>query len=371
VAVFRVLINGTVPPPAVAPPPPAVPPAPPPPQLPPASAGPQFDPALLAAAGVTLAQAQAADAAATAAAAGAAALLAGQGSAGIAAAEQAAGAPDDVVAGLLALGLPDLTNLVVGGTDGSGDSVGDTDDLDAAAALANANAPDLSGLGDVQVDDLFDARTLAASNPPLKGGSAVAAIAQACSDYGVDALATVADALHEGANGGIGDNGTSYGPFQMHIGGRLPQPYSSHGANNPTTNAWAWTENGIRYAIRDACLIRPSVKGLRGHASVYAWVYGFESPGDKPGQYKVRAAEYDHLVSLGSGWAAYAAAKFAGPQSGGGVDSAPLTVPSSTAYKPAGVVAQWRDFVNVFRLTVPKQHANAKAWSSALVEVFK
>lgn len=369
--VVKLLINGQVPIPVVAPPPPQLAPAPPPPQLPPASSGTQFDPALLAAAGVTLEQAQAADAAGLAAAAGAAALLSGQGSAGIAAAEAAAGAPDSVVQALLDLGIPDITNLVVGGTGGSGGAVGDTEDLDAARAEANANNPDLSGLPDVEVSDLFADRTLAASSPPLKGGGALTAIVQACVDYGVDPIATVADVLHEGANGGIGDGGKSYGPFQMEIGGRLPQPYASHGTNNPTTNAWAWTENGIRYAIRGACAIRPSVKGLRGHASVYAWVYGFESPADKPGQYKVRAAEYDHLVALGSGWAVHAAGLLAGPQAGGGVDSAPITGASSAPYKPAGVVAQWRDFVNVFRLTVPKRHADAKAWSSALVEVFK
>jgi hypothetical protein len=325
----------------------------------------------MAAAGVTPEQVADAEAAARYAAAGTAALLAGQGSVGIAAAEAAAGAPQSVVDAELALGIPDITNLVVGGYVPPDDSVGDTDDLDAAAAEANANTPDLSNLPDFELLDPFGIQLLASTNPVLKGGGALTAMVQACVDYGVDPLATVADALHEGANGGIGDGGSAYGPFQIHAtDGRLPQ-FVGKGTHNPVVNAWAWTENGIRYGVRSMVNATPSAKGLRGHVAVYAIVYGFERPADKAGAYKTRAAEYDHLVKLGSGWAQYAAALFAGPVAGGATDTKPITGEAAPPYKPAGVVAQWRDLVNVFRLTVPARHAAAKSLSSSLVEVFR
>lgn len=370
-AVYRLLINGQVPIPVVADPPPQLAPAPPPPQLAPALPPGQFDPALLAAAGVTAEQAAAADAAGIAAAAGAAALMAGEGSAGIAAAAQAAGATDSVVQALLDLGIPDITSLVVGGPGSGGGSVGDTDDLDASAAIANANTPDLSNLLSWELDDPFGERTLASTNPTLKGGGALSAIAQACSDYGVDAIAAIADALHEGANGGIGDGGLAYGPFQDHLTEFADRPFYGKGRNNAVVNAWAWSDNGIRYSVRAMVNGRPSAKGLHGHPAVYAIVYGYEKPGDEAGAYKTRAAEYDHLVSLGSGWAQYAAALFAGPAAGGATDTNPIAGTTAAPFQPAGVVTQWRGVVNVFRLTVPAKHAQAKALGSSLVEVFR
>lgn len=354
-----------------APPPPPPDPAPPPPSTPPASSTPQYDPALLAAAGVTPEQVAEADAAATAAAAGAAALLAGEGSAGMAAAEAAAGAPQDVLDAITALGIPDITGILVGGDDGTGGAVTGTDDYDEALADAMANQPDLAFLESVDVIDFNGITFLSTANTPLKGGGALSAIAQAAADFGVDPLAAIADAIHEGANGGIGDNGTSYGPFQLHIGGALPAPYNQRGPNNPTTNAWAWSTNGIRYAVRQMATGSPSARGLRSHAAIAAIVNGFERPADRKGAYLTRAAEYDKLISLGSGWAAYAAPLFKGPAGGGGEDTTPITSGGTTTYHPAGVVANWRDLVDVFKITVPKQRSRVNSLADSLVEVFK
>lgn len=369
--VYVTLMNGTVPPPVAAAPPPAPAPAPPPPSPAPASAAPQLTPAQLAAAGVTQEQVDAADLAGRAAAAAGAALMAGEGSEGIAAAAAAAGATPDVVAGLLGLSIPDITNLPVGGSGGSGSAVGDTDDLAAAAAIANANRPDLTDLLGWELDDPFGEQLLGVSNPPLKGGGAISAIAQAGADYGVDVLAIVADALHEGANGAVYDGGLAYGPFQDHLTEFSGRPFYGKGKNNPVVNAWAWSENGIRYSVRQMATGNPSAKGLRGHPAVYAIVYGYERPADKPGAYRTRAAEYDKLVQLAGGWPAYAAPLFKGPAAGGGVDATPIVSAPAAPYKPAGVVAQWRGLVDVFKDDVPKQRAKVSSLSDSLVEVFK
>lgn len=313
----------------------------------------------------------AANAAAAAAAAGAAALLAGGSAADIAAAEAAAGASQSVIDAILGSGIPGVANVDVTSTAADGGGVGGTDDLAIAAAIAAANRPDLSNLPLWTLVDPFGVQTLGVSNPTLKGGGALSAIAQACSDYGVDALAAIANALNEGANGGIGDGGLAYGPFQDHLTEFADRPLYGKGRNNAAVNAWAWSENGIRYCVRAMVNGSPSAKGLRGHPAVYAIVYGFEKPGDEAGAYKTRAGTYDLLLSLGTGWAAYAAPRFAGPVAGGGVDTTPIVGADQGAYKPAGVTSQWRQLVDTFKLTVPAQSNSIDSLAKSLVEVFR
>lgn len=369
--IYGVTMNGTVPPPVSAPPPPAVAAAPPPPAYAPLSSSAGIDPALLAAAGVTQAQVDAADAAAAAAAAGMAALLAGEGSAGISQAEAAAGAPQSVIDALNAAAIPDITNLVVTGTAPTGGVVGETDDLAAWLAIANANRPDLSDLAEWDFEDPFGLSTLGVENPALKGGGALSEIAQAGSDYGVDVRAIVADALHEGASGAIGDGGLAYGPFQDHLTEFSGRPFYGKGKDNLVVNAWAWSENGIRYSVRQMATGNPSAKGLTGASAVTAIVYGYERPQDKPGAVKTRVAEYNKLVALAGGWAAYAAPLFKGPAAGGGVDATPIVTAPAAPYQPAGVIAQWRDLVDVAKLTIPQRHAKVRSIADSLVEVFK
>lgn len=258
-----------------------------------------------------------------------------------------------------------------GGDGGNGGAVGGTDDLGEVAREAEANMPDLTDLEPLEVLDLFAIQTFGVTNPPLKGGSALEAIVQASSDYGLDGLAVVADALHEGASGGIGDGGHSYGPFQMATFGALPEPYRSRGANNAITNAWTWSENGIRYAIRGMASSRPSARGLRGHAAVYAIVYGFERPADKAGAYRTRAAEYDKLLGLGSKWPQYAAPLFRGPANVKAVDTTPVVPTPEKDYKPAGVLTQWRGLVDVFKDDIPRQSRRVDSLAKSLTGVFK
>ena len=57
-----------------------------------------------------------------------------------------------------------------------------------------------------------------------------------------DPKAALAVASAEGLAGGIGDSGTSFGPWQLHAGGALPR-----GINNP--HQWAWSQAGLKYAL--------------------------------------------------------------------------------------------------------------------------
>lgn len=86
--------------------------------------------------------------------------------------------------------------------------------------------------------------------------------------HGVDPNAALAVAAMEGLGGGVGDNGTSYGPFQLHVGGALPKGKD---------RAWAESPAGIEYAIQQMSKV---AKGKKGQDAINAIVSQFERPAD-------------------------------------------------------------------------------------------
>src|SRR2546423_1629862 len=92
----------------------------------------------------------------------------------------------------------------------------------------------------------------------------VALINQMSRRYGVDPAAARAVASVEGGlqRGAVGDQGTSYGPFQLHVGGALPR---GRGA------AWANSPAGIDYALRQISRV---ARGKHGRAAIAAIVSG-------------------------------------------------------------------------------------------------
>lgn len=208
-------------------------------------------------------------------------------------------------------------------------------------------------------------------NPPLKGMSAVSAIVTGAAAYDVDPRALIANAILSGGGGEIGDNGLGYGPFLMHLTALEASPMRGKGAHNVKVNAWAWTQNGIEYAVRYIASGTPRGKALHGHPAVYAIIKAKDRPVDLHAAYTLGVKEYDKLASLGPGWAAYAAGKLKGPAAGGAVDTVPGAGPSVGAYHPAGVVTQWRAFVDVFKVSLPKQHQGVKSAFDTPKELFK
>lgn len=89
--------------------------------------------------------------------------------------------------------------------------------------------------------------------------------------YGVDPQAALAVARTEGGLrwGAVGDQGTSFGPFQLHEGGALPR---GKGA------AWANSPEGIAYAL--SRMAESGARGLRGRAAIESIVRNFERPAD-------------------------------------------------------------------------------------------
>lgn len=90
--------------------------------------------------------------------------------------------------------------------------------------------------------------------------------------YGIDPAAALAVSTQEGGGGGIGDSGTSFGPWQLHYGGALPSGVY-HGPYSPVTQAWAWSSSGVNYALRQMGGV---CRGLRSYAAVSCIVARFE-----------------------------------------------------------------------------------------------
>lgn len=87
---------------------------------------------------------------------------------------------------------------------------------------------------------------------------------------GLDPSAVLAVASQEGLSGGIGDQGTSFGPWQLHKGGALPSGISLKKAHK-----WAWSRPGLEYALDRMASV---AGGLRGQQAVEAIVRRFERP---------------------------------------------------------------------------------------------
>lgn len=135
---------------------------------------------------------------------------------------------------------------------------------------------------------------------PLYGYYLQSYIVQGARARGLDPAAVLAVAQSEGGfgapPGNIGDNGTSFGPFQLHVGGRLPS-----GLSDPAT--WANTPAGIDYALDGIAKV---AKGLFSTAAIANIVRAFEAPAD-PASEIARASKYyglfaqEPLVKNGSG----------------------------------------------------------------------
>lgn len=93
----------------------------------------------------------------------------------------------------------------------------------------------------------------------------------------LDPRAVLAVSQMEGLGGGIGDNGTSFGPFQLHYGGAYPS-FAPQG-NPQASQAWAVSPAGIDYALRQ---IQAVAGGLHGQPAISNTVSRFERPANIP-----------------------------------------------------------------------------------------
>lgn len=102
--------------------------------------------------------------------------------------------------------------------------------------------------------------------------------------FQIDPVAALANAMGEGGWGwgAVGDHGTSFGPFQLHEGGALPEGKDA---------AWANSKKGVLYALRK--MAEAGAAGLKGEAALTSMVRDFERPADIPGAIETRLGYMD------------------------------------------------------------------------------
>lgn len=102
----------------------------------------------------------------------------------------------------------------------------------------------------------------------------------------LDPYAVQAVALGEGGLrwGSVGDNNTSFGPFQLHIGGALPRGKDASWANSP---------EGIRYALDQ--MVKVGAAGLKGNRAIDTIIRKFERPANPSASVQNAIGRYPSL----------------------------------------------------------------------------
>lgn len=116
---------------------------------------------------------------------------------------------------------------------------------------------------------------------------AVGEIAAGAQSRGLDPRAVLAVASQEGIGGGVGDGGTSFGPFQLHAGGALPASVWAKG--EAYAAAWAWSPAGINYALDQIAKV---ARGLTGTTAINNIVRRFERPANPGNEVAGATAAY-------------------------------------------------------------------------------
>ena len=109
---------------------------------------------------------------------------------------------------------------------------------------------------------------------------------------GLDPWAVLAVARAEGLGAGAGDHNTSFGPFQLHIGGKLPASVAQSGVQS--AQQWANSPQGIDYALNG---IADVAKGLSGGSAISAIVSRFEHPTNVSGEVSRAQGLYTNVLN--------------------------------------------------------------------------
>lgn len=130
------------------------------------------------------------------------------------------------------------------------------------------------------------------AQPTIGAGDAAALRAyvyQQAPRHQLDPAAVMAVAAQEGLGGGIGDQGTSFGPWQLHEGGALPAK-QFRGAYSQDTNAWAWSPQGVDYVL--SRMAASGARGQQGFQAISTIVSNFERPANPSGEITRAQAAY-------------------------------------------------------------------------------
>jgi hypothetical protein len=164
------------------------------------------------------------------------------------------------------------------------------------------------------------------ANAPLKGIPLVAYIVTRARQLGLDPAAVLSIAVHEGGfSGAIGDNGTSFGPFQLHIGGALPAGIAAQGGT--AASNWANSPAGLDYALGR---INTVAHGQTGTQAITSIASRFERPANPGAEISLASQSYPGIA------ASVAKGNFAGV-SGQNPGTVPTDASGNVTLSPSGL----------------------------------
>lgn len=117
-------------------------------------------------------------------------------------------------------------------------------------------------------------------------------VQQAAQRYNLDPRAMLAIAHHESGDrfGAVGDNGSSFGPWQLHVGGALPQGMGANFANS---------RKGVMYVARQ--MAADGAAGKKGLAAIQAMSRNFERPANPAAEIQDAWNFYQGHPGMGAG----------------------------------------------------------------------
>jgi hypothetical protein len=161
-----------------------------------------------------------------------------------------------------------------------GQAIGDVLPQEAFASVGLTNLKSIDDAPHVQLD----------RGPYEDDPSRVKFIQREAKKRGLDPHAVLAVASAEGLSGGVGDGGHAFGPWQLNdAGGILTNAPAEHHSNE-----WAWSDEGIRFALDHIAGVARGQKGTQAIATI---VNNFERPADPGAEIARASAAYGSKVS--------------------------------------------------------------------------
>lgn len=154
---------------------------------------------------------------------------------------------------------------------------------------------------------------------PLYGADLVKYIVYGAQQRRLDPAAVLSVVTSEGGfSGAVGDSGSSFGPFQLHVGGALPSRIASQGTSYAKT--WANSPAGLNYALDN---VAGAARGLAGMGAINAIVTSFERPADPVSEVSRSSVRYAGIHrAISAGDYAGVAGGDVKPAGGGGIGGA-------------------------------------------------
>lgn len=186
---------------------------------------------------------------------------------------------------------------------------------------------------------------------PLAGHDFVQAVREGCQLRQLAPLAVFANALHEGIDGQVGEQGHAYGPWQLDAGNGLPDIWVQLGAYSQDAQDFAWSFTGINLAL--SIMADGGARGLVHERATAAIAIILEGSQIGSEDLASRITTYRNLRNRGTGVWPYLAGLAGGPSKAAA--PAPVGTPQAAIPTPHKANAAWQRLLHIYARTAPRR----------------